>query len=96
MVRMPNKKEIPAKGTGKDNPTKPSVNSSQDWWAIGYLVGVKGRSRDSYSTNGFHLYKYTLKDKNAAVRVEATDQFGNVYSATTITEDYDYSLMSVK
>ncbi|MBQ2992522.1 MAG: calcineurin-like phosphoesterase C-terminal domain-containing protein [Alistipes sp.] len=96
MVRMPNKKEIPAKGTGVDNPTKPSVNSSQDWWAIGYLVGVKGRSRDSYSTNGFHLYKYTLKDKNAAVRVEATDQFGNVYSATTITEDYDYSLMSVK
>ncbi|MBQ9138224.1 MAG: calcineurin-like phosphoesterase C-terminal domain-containing protein [Alistipes sp.] len=93
MTMIKNKKETPTKGTGIDNPTKPSTASSQDWWAIGYHVGVKKRSRTSYNTNGFHLYKYTLKDKNASVRVEATDRFGRTYSCSTITADYDYSLM---
>jgi hypothetical protein len=96
MLKIAYKKEAPTKGTGIDNPTKPSVKSSQDWWAIGYLVGIKNRSRGSYFTSCFHLYKYTLKNKNAKVRVEATDKFGHVYSATTITEDYDYSLMDVR
>ena len=96
MTMIPNKKESPNPSTDINNPVKPSVKSSQDWWAIGYLVGVKGKSASSYSTNGFHLYKYTLKNKNASVRVEATDPFGTVYSATTITEDYDYSLMDQK
>lgn len=96
MTKIAYKKETPTKGTGIDNPTKPSVKSSQDWWAIGYLVGIKNRSRGSYFTSCFHLYKYTLKNKNAKVRVEATDKFGHVYSATTITEDYDYSLMDVR
>lgn len=92
MSKIPYKKEEPTKGTGIDNPTKPSVKSSQDWWAIGYLVGVKNRSRSSYFTSCFHLYKYTLKNKNAAVRVEATDHFGRTYSSSTIIGDYDYTL----
>lgn len=96
MTKIAYKKETPTKGTGIDNPTKPSVKSSQDWWAIGYLVGVKKRSRDSYFTSCFHLYKYTLKNKNAAVRVEATDRFGRTYTETKIIGDYDYSLMDVK
>lgn len=96
MSKIAYKKETPTKGTGIDNPTKPSVKSSQDWWAIGYLVGVKKRSRDSYFTSCFHLYKYTLKNKNAAVRVEATDRFGRTYIESHITEDYDYSLMEMK
>lgn len=96
MTKIPYKKETEtslAKGTSKDNPTKPSTASSQDWWAIGHLVGVKNRSRKSYFTSGFHLYKYTLKNKNAAIRVEAVDRFGTVYSETSITADYDYSLL---
>ena len=96
MTKIPYKKESEttlAKGTSKDNPTKPSTASSQDWWAIGHLVGVKNRSRKSYFTSGFHLYKYTLKNKNAAIRVEAVDRFGTVYSETSITADYDYSLL---
>lgn len=96
MTKIAYKKETPTKGSGIDNPTKPSVKSSQDWWAIGYLVGVKKRSRDSYFTSCFHLYKYTLKNKNAAVRVEATDRFGRTYIESHITEDYDYSLMEMK
>ena len=93
MTLIPYKKETPTKGTGIDNPTKPSTKSSQDWWAIGYLVGVKNRSRSNYFTSCFHLYKYTLKNKNASIRVEATDRFGRTYTQTQIIGDYDYSLM---
>ena len=93
MALIPYKKETPTEGTGIDNPTKPSVKSSQDWWAIGYLVGVKNRSRSNYFTSCFHLYKYTLKNKNASIRVEATDRFGRTYVQTQIIGDYDYSLM---
>jgi hypothetical protein len=93
MTLIPYKKETPTEGTGIDNPTKPSVKSSQDWWAIGYLVGVKNRSRSNYFTSCFHLYKYTLKNKNASIRVEATDRFGRTYTQTQIIGDYDYSLM---
>lgn len=96
MSKIAYKKETPTQGTGIDNPTKPSTKSSQDWWAIGYLRGVKGRSRESYFTSCFHLYKFTLKNKNAAIRVEATDRFGRTYSCDKITEDYDYSLMDVR
>ena len=99
MTRIANSKVDPTAGTSQSNPTKPSTSSSQDWWAIGYHIGVVGRgyvggSRANYLTNGFHLYKYTLKDKNAKVRVEATDRFGRVYSSTEIIGDYDYSLMT--
>ena len=96
MTMIPNKKEEPKKGSGQSNPTKPSTASSQDWWAIGYHVGVVGRSRSSYNTNGFHLYKYTLKDKPAKVRVEATARVGQVYATSTIRADYDYSLVAPK
>ena len=34
------------------------------------------------------------KDKDAEIRVEATDRFGRTYVATEFTEDYDYSLMN--
>lgn len=87
------KKEAPTAGS----PTKPSTTSSQDWWAIGYHIGVVGRghvggNRANYLTSCFHMYKYTLKNKNAKVRVEATDRFGRTYSATELTTDY--SIMS--
>ena len=98
MTLIPNKKTEPTAGTSESNPTKPSTSSSQDWWAIGYHIGVVGRghvggTRANYLTNSFHIYKYTLKNKNAAVRVEATDRFGRTYSTSTITGDYDYSLV---
>jgi hypothetical protein len=37
--------------------------------------------------NTDHLYKYTLKNPNAAIKVVATDRFGNVYSETKFTTD---------
>ena len=71
-------------GTTYDVPT----SSSQDWWAIGYHIGVRGRgmSNTSYYTSMFHMYKYTLKDVSSSVRVEATDGYGNKYSTTEVIE----------
>jgi hypothetical protein len=98
---MSNKKETPAAGTSESNPTKPSTASTQDWWAIGYHIGVVGRghvggTRANYLTNSFHLYKYTLKNKNASVKVVATDRFGTKYTETSVMKDYDYTLMPKK
>ena len=70
-----------------------NANSSQDWWAIGYHIGVRGRGtgNTSYFTSMFHMYTYLLKDPNAEVKVVATDGYGNSYTATeVISTDYYY------
>ena len=105
MTMIPNYRETePAIGTSESSPCKPSTSSSQDWWAIGYHTGVIGRGhssvggrRTSYTTNLFyHMYKYTLKNASAKVRVEATDRWGRTYSCSTFTGDYDYSVMETR
>ena len=42
----------------------------------------------------YHLYKYKLNNKDADIRVEATDGYGNVFTETEITEGTDYSLVA--
>lgn len=74
----------------------PSSSSSQDWWAIGYNVGVVGRghsggTRSNYCTACYHMYKYKLKDPAAAVKVVATDPFGNTYECDRFYSNSDYS-----
>lgn len=63
--------------------------SCQDWWAIGYNIGVVGRgtSSTSYYTNEFHMYKFTLKNASAKVMVEAEDPYGTVYRCDELIED---------
>ncbi len=65
------------------------TDSGQDWWAIGYHIGVIGRSgtNGSYHTNCFHMYKHELVNPNATIRVEATDIFGRTYTATEIVSN---------
>ena len=41
-----------------------------------------------------HLYKYQLKNKDAKIKVEAIDRYGNVFTEETITEGTDYSLVA--
>ena len=41
-----------------------------------------------------HLYKYKLNNKDADIRVEATDGYGNTFVETEITEGTDYSLVA--
>lgn len=73
------------------------VGSSHDMYVAGLFLGVLGRYGSSGLGNGswaacFHMYKYTLKNKDAAsIKVEAIDRFGNVYTETKITEGTDYT-----
>ena len=71
------------------------TDSSQDWWSIGYHIGVVGRGKNSsYSNACYHMYKYTLKNPSCTnIRVEATDRFGTTYTCSEVTADYDYTLM---
>lgn len=73
--------------------------SSHDMYVAGLFLGILGRYSDTKGSMGsgswsgcHHMYKYTLKNKDASIKVEATDRFGNVYTETTITEGTDYSL----
>ena len=56
-----------------------------------YYNYYEGRSAWSYCN---HLYKYQLKNKDAQIKVEATDRYGNVFTETEITEGTDYSLVA--
>ncbi len=74
------------KGNTYDVPS----GSNQDWWAIGYHIGVVGRgtgTSTSYYTNMFHMWKYVLKDANATVKIVATDPFGTEYTCTEVVTD---------
>ena len=75
------------------NPYKSSVVTAGDIYFSGYTNGVRGYGDWSIGTNAqcYHMYMYKLKNKDAAIKVEATDRFGNVYTETKITEGTDYS-----
>ncbi len=85
----------------------PEADSSRDWYAVGYHIGVVGRSygkvtdskskwngggRKGYLTQCNHLYRLQLKNPDAKqIKVVAKDTNGNVYEQTRITESFDYS-----
>ncbi len=85
----------------------PEVGSSRDWYAVGYHIGVVGRSygkvtdckskwngggRKGYLTGCNHLYRLKLKNPEAKeIKVVAKDTNGNVYEQTRFTESFDYS-----
>ena len=73
--------------------------SSQDWWASGYHLGVLGLGFDSnnklkpyswFMDCCFHMYKYTMKDPSASVKVVATDAFGNRYTCDEVMDQDCY------
>jgi predicted phosphodiesterase len=55
-----------------------------DAWATGYHNGVL---TEKAFANTDHLYKYTLKNPNAVVKVVAKDRFGKEYTETKFTTD---------
>ena len=82
-----------------DNPRRypDGVVSSHDMYTAGLNLGVLGRMSEAGMGSGAwsnctHLYRYTLKNKDAEIKVVATDRFGNEYTETKITEGTDYSL----
>jgi len=74
-------------------------DSSQDWWAAAYPVGVLGqgfngnnlKAYGDFQDSCYHMYKYTMQDPSATIKVVATDGFGNSYECTdVISEDCWY------
>lgn len=79
-----------------ENPKRAAdgVVTSHDFYVTGLLLGTLGRNPSSAGSfnNCYHLYQYKLKNKNATIKVVATDRFGNEYTETKITEGGDFSL----
>lgn len=73
-------------------------NTSSDMYFAGLYLGILGKKDGNYNTVGhcFHMYKYTLKNRNAKIVVKATDRFGNIYTEEHITEGTDYSLTAIQ
>lgn len=65
--------------------------SSQDWWTIGYHIGVigQGTNNKSYYTAMHHMFKWTASSTDAEISVEATDPYGNVYECSDIIDNAD-------
>lgn len=55
-----------------------------DAWATGYHNGVQAEKALSPTS---HIYKYTLKNPNATIKVIAKDPFGTEYMETKFTTD---------
>ena len=84
-----------------DNPRRAAdgVVTGSDFYAAGLHLGILGRwsSSKNAPSNGayntcWHMYQYTLKNKDAKIKVVAIDRFGNRYVEEKITEGTDYSL----
>ena len=62
------------------------------------MLGFMGLSDGSGGARDecYHMYQYKLKNKDAKIKVEAIDCFGNIYTETKITEGTDYSITAAK
>ena len=75
------------------NPYTSTVPTASDIYFSGYINGYCGYSDYKLGTNHacHHMYYYKLKNKDAKIKVEAIDRFGNIYTETKITDGTDYS-----
>lgn len=82
-------------GDGTDsNPYKSSVVTAGDIYFSGLTNGVLNFNDWAFGTNAqcYHMYMYKLKKGSFDnIKVVATDQFGNEYTETKITNGTDYS-----
>ena len=80
----------------KDDPRRAADGTvtSHDMYVAGLFLGYLGRNPESAGSWSmcYHMYQYKLKNKNASIKVVATDGFGNQYTETVITEGTDISL----
>ena len=86
-------KDYIKENTSKTNPTVGKADSSNDWWAVGYLIGVRGQKRSQCLKTAYNMYKLggLTAEQMKRLKVRATDRFGNVYEATgVIEEEFDY------
>ena len=81
-----------------ESPFQPKSDTSNDTYVTGLMLGILGCTDETGGARDecYHMYQYKLKNKDAKIKVEAIDRFGNVYTETKITEGTDYSLTAKK
>ena len=81
----------------KENPRRVAdgIETSHDFYVSGLLLGLLGNAHDSSAAwkKCFHMYKHTLTNKDAEIKVVAIDKFDNKYEETKITDCTDFSLV---
>ena len=94
------KSELVGSYTFKDpRRIKDGVEAGNDMWVAGFHMGVLDRysktdnkpSNGSWTSNS-HMYLYTLKNKNAKVKVVAIDRFGRKYESEKFVDYRDNAL----
>ena len=80
------------------SPFIPQIATSNDTYVTGLMLGILGLTDSAGGSRDecYHMYQYKLKNKDAAIKVEAIDRWGNIYTETHITEGTDYSLTAQK
>ena len=90
---MPEKKET--YGDAMYSTVTYGMQSSQDWWAQAYHLGVLGKgfkngvlqsSNSDYMDHCYHMYTYTMKNPSASIKVVATDTYGNRYTCGEVVD----------
>jgi hypothetical protein len=81
-----------------ESPFTPPTATSNDTYVTGLMLGVLGYNDSAGGARDecYHMYQYKLKNKDAKIKVEAIDRFGNIYTETKITEGTDYSITAKK
>lgn len=69
-----------------------NTSLSKDAWSLGYHLGVLNRNVDNYTTATKHLYSIELPNSSGAIKVVATDRFGNRFEETTITSSLEAAI----
>ncbi len=97
MVRRPTLPNLAGNGSWESPFVSKSV-ISHDMYVTGLMLGVMGLADGAAGARDecYHMYKYKLKNKDAAIKVEAIDGFGNVYTETKITDGSDFSITKAK
>ena len=75
------------------------LETGHDIYTAGLYMGIQSRYKNGEPlgncwSGNYHMFKYELKNKDAKIRVEAVDRFGNIYTETKITDCTDYTLTS--
>ena len=97
MVRRPTLPNLAGDGSWESPFISKSV-ISHDMYVTGLMLGVLGLADGAAGARDecYHMYQYKLKNKDAAIKVEAIDGFGNIYTETKITEGSDFSITKAK
>ena len=96
-VRRPTLENFTGDGS-YESPFVPKTATSNDTYVTGLMLGIMGYNDGTGGARDecYHMYQYKLKNKDAQIKVEAIDRFGNVYTETKITEGTDYSITAAK